>query len=120
MSVDFTLLQAFLFWLLGPGAGIFAWGLLKFAQQRSPKIDALSKEYKTYLAIVISIAIACIAYYSTVSLGYLPTPISGQVWLEGYFAVGGASFGLSQIIHAATEKRGVYSRKLPCCGDKCD
>jgi len=108
MSPDYTLLQQFLFWGLGPGAGILAWALLNFAQRRSPKIDGLSKEYKTYLAVLLSVAIACIFYYSSVSLGYLPTPINSQMWFEGYFAVGGTSFGLSQIIHAATEKHGVY------------
>jgi len=108
VEVDYTLLQQFLFWLLGPGAGILAWGAMALAQKRSPKIDALSKEYKTYLAIVLSVAIACIAYYSVVSLGYLPTPTNGQMWFEGFFAAGGESFLLSQIIHAATDKHGVH------------
>ena len=108
MEVQYTLLQQFLFWGLGPGAGVIAWGLLKLAQRRSPKIDALSKEYKTYLAIVISIVVACFFFYASVSLGYLPTPETPQRWLEGLFAAGGTSFGLSQIIHAATEKRGIY------------
>jgi len=108
MNVEYTLLQQFLFWGLGPGAGVIAWGLLKLAQRKWPKIDALSKEYKTYLAIVISIALACLFFYASVSLGYLPRPETPQRWLEGLFAAGGTSFSLSQIIHAATEKRGVY------------
>ena len=106
--VDYTLLQQFLFWGLGPGAGVIAWGLLNFGQKHSPKIDALSKEYKTYAAILLSVAIACIFYYGAVSLAYLPTPINGQMWFEGFFAAGGESFLLSQIIHAATDKHGVY------------
>ena len=108
MNVEYTLLQQFLFWVLGPGAGVVAWWLLGFVQRHNPEIDGLSKEHKTYLAIIVSAALAIVTYLTVVALGYLPTPINDQMWVEGIFAVAGSSFGLSQIIHAATEKRGVH------------
>ena len=90
-------LQAVLTWMAsGGGAGIVTYALLDGVRF----LAGLSAQAKRWVAILLSFALASLAYSALVWLGYAVAPGAPQAWVEKLFLVGTSAFGLSQILHA--------------------
>lgn len=100
MDIDTTLLQQFLYWIIGPGAGIAAF----FAMENWIPAD-LSREAKRYISLSLAAVFSMGAFALSVVLGYLPNPATVQGWVESLFAIAFVAIGLSQVIHGRTKLR---------------
>lgn len=93
-------LNEFLFWLIGPGAGIAGYFIINFLVGEFGL--ALSSKAKRRLGILLPGGVAAIAYAATVGLGYKETPGTVQAWGEMLFYVASAAV-VAQITHGEKE-----------------
>lgn len=90
------LLSQFLFWLMGAGGGVAAYFLIEHVGF----LAELGPQHKRWAAAALSAAIPLAAWGAGIGMGYLPLPETWQVAFEEGFALIGAAFGLSQLIHS--------------------
>lgn len=96
MDIDNTLLQQFLFWVVGGvGAGVVVYFLFENVQP----LASLQPKHKRYASVALSAVVAMAAFAACVGLGYFDTPSGWQGWLEGLFAVAFVAVGGSQLLH---------------------
>jgi hypothetical protein len=80
---------------MGPGAGALSfWALEKLAwfQQRTA-------EHKRYLSLAGTTLLSMGGFGASVGLGYTPSPVGWQPWLEALFAVSFVACGFGQVLH---------------------
>ena len=94
------MLQQFLVWIMSSGGG----GILAYkAIDHFAFFDTLTPSQRRYSAILLSVAFPLAAWGAAIGMGYHPQPQTWQAAIEEAFALAGAAFGLSQIIHAKRE-----------------
>ena len=93
-------LKTVLTWIVsGGGAGVIAYLLLdELGAYVAPRT-------KRYIAIALTAGLGTLGYAAAVWLGYVPTPVDAQAWIEALSPVLFAAFGLSQIIHGERDLR---------------
>lgn len=89
-------LAAFLALLLNGLSSTAAWYLIDHVKM----LMALEPDTKRYVAYAISAVIAILAYLGLIVIGEKPAPVGGVVsWVEQFFYVGTAAFGLATILN---------------------
>ena len=96
--MDTILLKDFLFWIAGGvGSGAAAFWLF----ENIGFLSGLTPKPKRFWSLVVSAALAMLAYAASVVLGYSPTPADAQAWLQELFAIAFVAVNGSQLIHGA-------------------
>ena len=99
-------LSEFLFWLIGPGAGIAGYFIIKNLKFTIKNfvfdLEALSSKAKRRLGILLPGGVAAVAYTVAVGLGYKAAPGTVQAWGEALFYVASAAV-VAQLTHGEKE-----------------
>lgn len=103
-------LNEFLLWLIGPGAGIAAYYVIKnfyleFAFRGRVHVWTFQGKGPKYLrraGLILPGALAAAAYALGAVLGYTVAPDSAQAWGEALFQVASAAV-VAQVMHGESE-----------------
>ena len=107
---DVMELSDFLFWLIGPGAGIAAYLIIKkldiqvtfYGLMHRWTFKRMSPRQMRRVGIVLPGAIAALGYALAVVLGYTVAPTDAKAWAEALFQVATAAV-TAQLIHGEKE-----------------
>lgn len=93
-----TDLKSILFWLAsGPGSGIATF----FIMTKITWPANIGSEYKRYISIAMSTAIAWAAWFVLVFASQTPAPVGLWSWLEALAAIAGTAYLVNQGLHGA-------------------
>ena len=99
---DDNALQTGILWVaLGGGAGVVAYALLG----KVKAFENLTPEYKRYVSLVATAALAVGAFLAASGLGYVDAPITAQGWLEKLSAIAYASTATALVLHGVRQLR---------------
>jgi hypothetical protein len=100
--MDTFSLQELVIWLLtGGGAGVVAFALV----EKIPALANLLPDYKRYVSLAITGAVAVAAWFFSVWMTWTVAPTGAQAWVEAIVSVIGTAIITSQVIHGATSLR---------------
>ena len=99
--VDDGTLEGFLLWIIGGGGA----GAVAFWLMEKLPLSGLPSELRRYVSLGLAAGVACLAFVGAVQLGYKPTPVTGQAWLEQLFAIAFLAVTTGQTIHGRLRLR---------------
>lgn len=103
--MDFTTLEGFLKWLMGPGGAVAGYWLMEHVQF----LVDLGPEVKRYVSLLLPGGVAATGWMLLAAVGYAPMPDTTLARFEALFAVFVAAVG-AQLLHG----RFVVSKKGKC------
>lgn len=104
--MDFSTLEEFLKWLMGPGGAVVGYWLMENLEV----LASLGPEVKRYVSLLLPGCIAGVGWLLLAAVGYAPMPETALARFEALFAVFVAAVG-AQLLHG----RLVVSKKGKCC-----
>lgn len=87
-------LEAFLLWIVTPGAGIIA----LWIAAKVKAISELPDDTERLVTAAIAAAIGIVGYLAQVGMLYAPAPENWREWVEAIFSVAFIAAGLSDVI----------------------
>ena len=97
----FTLGEAIAWVLSGGGAGVIAY----FLMEKVEFLADLGADYKRYVSIALTAALALLAWGAGLGMQYLAVPADWRGWIEAAFSTIAVALVTAQTIHGATALR---------------
>lgn len=102
-----------LLWLMGPGAGVLAWWLLRRLEGSVSMaiwwlrgwFVGLGAEDRRLVAFALAAVLAWAGYGLTLVMLYGEPPATWRAWVEELFGIAFAAITTSQVLHGAVELR---------------